>query len=1087
MKALTVYKASAGSGKTFRLAVEYIKLLIDNPVSFRGILAVTFTNKATEEMKLRILSQLYGIWKKLPESDSYIKEVCRDLDISENTAGRKAGMALNHLIHNYHYFRVETIDSFFQSILRNLARELDLTANLKIGLNDVQVEEQAVDQLIESLDTTSEMLKWLINYIFSNINENKSWNVIGQIKNFGRTIFSDKYKTAGDSLTKAVSMPGFFDDYVRQIRSIRNSAAARMAKYADEFEAETERAGLTVTSYSGGKNGIGSYFNKIKGKDFSDSKCKNMTLERCLADSANWAAKSSPNRNVIIALADSKLMKLLHDAEKDRPGQWKLYVSADCTLRHLDKLRLLNAIEVMVRRLNDEADRFLLSDTQYLLHALIKDNDSPFIFEKAGCQLEHIMIDEFQDTSVVQWKNFKVLLTECMSRGTDNDAVVRNLIVGDVKQSIYRWRSGDWRLLNNIEQQFACPETSIDIKTLQTNFRSEKNLIEFNNKFFELAASREYEKELEVNDQAIANEIITAYGDVCQKPRDGIGQGGLVRITLLPADNYATNMLTHIKATLQELVAAGVSANRIAIIIRYNRHIPFIADYLAEECPGIKLVSDDAFRFDASFAVNIIILAVRLLAHPEDITAKAALAVTYRKKILGFDDVDSTLSSMAGERLDSLLPAVFVEQFVDLSRQPLLEAVENIYMMFGLNNVEGQGAYISAFIDQVSDFVNNTAGDMAAFIKEWDASLCSKTVQSDEIDGVRLISIHKSKGLEFDNVIIPFCDWAIESGDTTLWCRPGESPFNLIPIIPIDYSKKLLDTIYAPFYRDEHIQNNVDNLNLLYVAFTRAGRNLFVLGRREAPKGALGCRSELIARILPDIQTTLKDATLTEGYDNDKGCLTLQYGSLSVPTKNKIKADVSANVFMQPVIPIKIKVDSAPLTVSFKQSNSSRDFIEKSDNAEENNKYIKTGKVLHHLLSNINTINDVETVLARFVSEGILYGDGIEPDKLHKLLLSRFTNSRAAEWFLPKWKVNNECSILSINHETGKLMERRPDRVITDNETTIVIDFKFARPRQQYYEQVKEYMQLLKNMGCKTVKGYLWFVYTDIIEEVVLS
>ena len=209
MKALTVYKASAGSGKTFRLAVEYIKLLIDNPVSFRGILAVTFTNKATEEMKLRILSQLYGIWKKLPESDSYIKEVCRDLDISENTAGRKAGMALNHLIHNYHYFRVETIDSFFQSILRNLARELDLTANLKIGLNDVQVEEQAVDQLIESLDTTSEMLKWLINYIFSNINENKSWNVIGQIKNFGRTIFSDKYKTAGDSLTKAVSMPGF--------------------------------------------------------------------------------------------------------------------------------------------------------------------------------------------------------------------------------------------------------------------------------------------------------------------------------------------------------------------------------------------------------------------------------------------------------------------------------------------------------------------------------------------------------------------------------------------------------------------------------------------------------------------------------------------------------------------------------------------------------------------------------------------------------------------------------------------------------------------------------------------------------------
>lgn len=224
MKPLTVYKASAGSGKTFTLAVEYIKLLIDNPLCFKNILAVTFTNKATEEMKLRILSQLYGIWKMLPDSRVYMKAVCEGLSIDERKASKQAGLALNYLIHNYHYFRVETIDSFFQSILRNLARELDLTANLKIGLNDIQIEEEAVDQLIESLDSTSIMLEWLISYIFSNISENKSWNVIGQVKNFGRTIFRDFYKTIGEELSATISQNDFFKNYTDCLKTIQTNA-----------------------------------------------------------------------------------------------------------------------------------------------------------------------------------------------------------------------------------------------------------------------------------------------------------------------------------------------------------------------------------------------------------------------------------------------------------------------------------------------------------------------------------------------------------------------------------------------------------------------------------------------------------------------------------------------------------------------------------------------------------------------------------------------------------------------------------------------------------------------------------------------
>ena len=228
MKPLTVYKASAGSGKTFTLAVEYIKLLIDDPYCFKNILAVTFTNKATEEMKLRILSQLYGIWKHLPDSASYTNAVCGSLGITAAQASRQAGTALVNLVHNYHYFRVETIDSFFQSILRNLARELDLTANLKIGLNDIQVEEKAVDKLIDELDTSSAILQWLISYIFSNINQDKSWNVIGQIKSFGKTIFKDFYRDASKELNNTVAKQDFFNDYTRKINAIKANARKRM-------------------------------------------------------------------------------------------------------------------------------------------------------------------------------------------------------------------------------------------------------------------------------------------------------------------------------------------------------------------------------------------------------------------------------------------------------------------------------------------------------------------------------------------------------------------------------------------------------------------------------------------------------------------------------------------------------------------------------------------------------------------------------------------------------------------------------------------------------------------------------------------
>jgi len=1079
MKPLTVYKASAGSGKTFRLATEYIKLLIRDPQSFRGILAVTFTNKATEEMKLRILSQLYGIWKQLPDSEHYIREVTEGLDVMREMAAQRAGMALSHLIHNYNYFQVETIDAFFQTVLRNLAREMDLTANLRIELNDWQVEEQAVDAIIESLNEKSVMLRWLINYIETNIDDNKSWNVIGQIKTFGRTIFKEYYKTASKVLNDRTSQKDFFGNYVSGLRAVKAEAKKRMETYADEFEHATAEAGLSSDSYSGKQRGISSYFRKLKSEDFSDANCLNTTVAKCLENADNWASKTSPERATIVALAERTLVNLLRNAEDERPKQWKLYLSADVTLRHLDKLRLLDSIESKVRKLNSDANRFLLSDTQYLLHTLIKGSDSPFIFEKIGSRLEHVMIDEFQDTSRTQWQNFKILLQECMSHAADDRDTVRNLIVGDVKQSIYRWRSGDWRLLNNIKEQFTASDTNLDIRSLRVNHRSERNIIEFNNTFFTIAARLESEMEKELTGSS-HSELTTAYEDVCQDIPDGKPSQGYVRITMFDREEYDETMLDSIIDTVDRLVASGVMLSDIAILIRYNKHIPTIAGHFMMRKPEYKIVSDEAFRLDASMAITTIMQALRVLNNPDDMLSKAALAIIYQRKILHNNVSESDILHIgdADNALDGFLPNGFVNGRDALLKKPLYDIIEEIYELFDLKNIEDQGAYLCAFYDNVMSFISENAGNLDSFIREWDEKLCSKNIQSDDNDGIRLISIHKSKGLEFDNVIIPYCDWMLENTrGMTIWCAPTVEPFNQLPVVPVDYSKKLTETIYSDDYKNEYLQNTVDNLNLLYVAFTRARRNLFVMGAKDGTR----TRSALLNASLPEINKRLKGSLLTEGSGAGDPTV-FEFGSLI--TNKKEKETASDNVFNSIVVKKHIPFCTFKMSVEFKQSNKSHDFIENNDAENEQKTYIKMGSILHNLFSKIRTTADIDMVLRQLEFEGVLYDNDITAERMRETLAKRLQDKRVADWFSPRWTLFNECSILFIDPVSGNMTERRPDRVITDGNEMKVIDFKFGHPRIEYKDQVRQYMNLLESMGYANVSGYLWFVYTNEIIEV---
>ena len=1070
IKPLTVYKASAGSGKTFTLATEYIRLLVENPQSYRNILAVTFTNKATEEMKMRILSQLYGIWKQLPESNNYLKNIQEKTGLEPNVISERAGLSLNNLTHNYNYFRVETIDTFFQSVLRNMARELDLTTNLRIGLNDYQVEELAVDQLIEDLTTTDVMLQWILKYIMENISDDKSWNVIAQIKKFGQNIFKDYYKEVSITLEQKMGEAGFFENYTTCLRDLRKAAEEYMKEIGESFFDTLEGEGLNVDDLSSKQRGIASFFNKLRKGTF-DPSIITTTVANHLENIEKWCPKTNPRRDVVLQVVESSLIQILKCAVEAQEKQWKIFQSSNLTLRHLNQLRLLSSIEKKVREINETENRFLLSDTQQLLHSLIDGSDSPFIFEKIGTQLQHVMIDEFQDTSTIQWQNFKVLLAETMSHEDGS-----NLIVGDVKQSIYRWRSGDWRLLNGIENQFN--SMLMEIKSLSTNYRSTRNVIDFNNTFFRHAAKVEYQalEELECDER---EQLEKAYADVEQKVPDDKKDEGRVTIELLPNNEYQESVLEHTVEYVRELIDAGVSQKDIAILVRYNNHIPLIAQYFLENLPEVSIVSDEAFRLEASSAVCLMIQALHLLLHPDDQLTKAAIVKTWLCTVQGKELTDDQFM-IAGNNLDEYLPEAYIGHFDELLTLPLYELAEKIYSIFQLHLLEGQGAYLCAFYDHLANYVNENTTDIQSFLTEWEENLSKKTIQSDETNGIRLISIHKSKGLEFDHVIIPYCDWTLEKySDNIIWCKPNEAPFNDLPIVPIDYSPKMMGSIYEKEYLHEHLQNTVDNLNLLYVAFTRAAKSLYVVGKR----GAKNSRSALIELCLPLVAESMPEAQL-EGMENNEAAIVFEYGTCQtsqpeLPSQNNEKE--SSNPFLQKSEAISVSIRTYDSKVNFRQSNRSRDFIEGED-IDQQRRYIQAGSILHEIFSTIQTEKDIPEALQRLQFEGILYDEEMTAERITSMLRKRLSDPRVASWFSPRWTLFNECTILSV--EDGEVHEHRPDRVITDGDEWIVVDFKFGHPDPEYHTQVRRYMDLLSSMGHQNIKGYLWYVYSNKIEEV---
>lgn len=1071
---LLVYKASAGSGKTFTLAVEYIKHLILNPRAYRQILAVTFTNKATAEMKERILQQLYGIWVSDPASSPYLNRIREDLqrkNLPEDDIRLAAGTALQYMLHDYSRFRVETIDSFFQSVMRNLARELELSPNLNIELNNTEVLSDAVDSLIEKLTPSSPVLAWLLDYINERIADDKRWNVSNEIKRFGWNIFDEGYIEQGEGLRQQLKDPNTIKLYRNELREMETEALEQMKGFYDQFIGELEAHALIPEDLKGGARGIGSYFRKLRDGRLSDKDTVNATLKNSLDDAKNWATKTSAQKNDIIRLAETSLLPLLQDAETFRPRNNKIVNSCRLSLQHLNKLQLLAHIDEEVRELNREHNRFLLSDTNALLHNLVRDGDSSFVFEKIGANIRNVMIDEFQDTSRMQWDNFKILLLEGLSQGADS------LIVGDVKQSIYRWRNGDWGILNALGTKDASFPFPVRVETLKTNRRSETNVIRFNNNLF--TAAVEYLNILHLKElQEDCHPLQRAYADVAQEsPRTEAK--GYIKATFLEPDeehDYTELTIISLGEEVQRLLEAGVKLNDITILVRKNKNIPPIADYF-DKTMHLSVVSDEAFRLDASQAICMLIDALRYLSNPEDKVACASLMMNYE---LGIKKQGSDWDSLLTTKPEEALPEAFVTDMETLRLMPLYELLEELFSLFEMKRIEEQDAYLFSFFDAVTEYLQNNSSDLDAFIRYWNETLCNKTIPSGEMDGIRILSIHKSKGLEFHTVLIPFCDWKLENetNNQLIWCSPTEAPFSTLDIVPVNYSSTMAESVYRQNYLDERLQLWVDNLNLLYVAFTRAGKNLIFWCK----KGQKGTMSELLANALPQVAAREGDENWNEEepYESGELCPS-KYTETDGRLPEARKA--SANRLAQKPDKLPVHMESMRHDIEFRQSNRSTDFIQGVDEEESDNRFINRGRLLHTLFSAIETEEDIDNAIDQLVFEGII-GKPETEERIRELTHHAFSLPQVQDWYSGSWYLFNECDI--IWQERGELRTRRPDRVMMRGNEIVVIDFKFGKQNKKYNKQVQGYMQLLTRMGYlkENIEGYLWYVEEDLIEKV---
>lgn len=1039
---LTIIKASAGSGKTYRIAFEYIRILLQNPGSFKNILAVTFTNKATAEMKSRIVQNLKLITQNNKHVEILTKDLSKATGLSTTEIQKSTSVILQNILHEYQNFTITTIDHFFQKIIRALTRELNIGGGYTIQLDHSAIIDEAIQNLLNDVKPDSELMNVLIDFIDSQMDNEKSWNIQYQLTGFTNQLFREQVRhyfiKNNNTLTSGNSHKETLVDINKHINSFKNE----LLKVNTQFDELKDKAKIEEDDFAGkSRNPLLSALKHITNKKYE----KIPEILPKIKDIEDWGHPKSHNRAIVDSL-QPQLNQIVEQLETIYKSQYLIYLEAGAVLPNFYQHALASHIMKKVTEVLLNQNLFMLSDAPIVLSLLTGNSDTPFIYEKTGHRYRHFMIDEFQDTSELQWQNFRPLINESLANNNKG-----NYIVGDVKQAIYRWRNGDWSLLHKkVAQEIPNCET----ETLNNNYRSKENVVDYNNFLFK-TATIDIAKELDDLQKA---ELTQMYSDVEQTIPEQIKEkrhGGYVFAQAIDGDkvaNFKTAALDAMTIQIRRLQEEFHQTD-ICVLVRKNDEVSLVASHLIKN--NFSIISSGSLALQNSNLIRLIINTFRYIVM-QDAFYLAAIKHEFLKQ------TNTDLHTIFAESTTDFLPEDFVQQTHKIAKLAPLQAITRIVELLKLKEkYTNQDVFLSKFYNEVKKVSTTQGSNLKTIIDWWETEGSEKNVEVSETDpsSIQIITLHKSKGLQFKNVVIPFAQWSPPNVPGTLWIE-GEH-FNIATLrngyYPVNLKKEHQKcTNLASFYNDETFANIVDQFNMLYVATTRAEDNLFIFYWDKPDK------NDVSAWIKHAINTQIENPTITNGHCPSNGIF--EVGQLE-----HVENKASSEEQNKKNIPITIDFNSE---LQLKIKSNLYEFTHETDYTITQT---SKGSLLHRIFEQIRTVSDIEKAVMKHVARGVL-----TPDEGKTLILKITTlldHPTVSQWFKPENTIMAEAEII-----VPKAGNRRPDRIVITKDETIVIDYKFGKTNEaKHTKQVSEYMNLLSQIGYKNITGYVWYPFKQEI------
>lgn len=1096
-KTLNIYRASAGSGKTHLLTGFYLKLLFINDLlpethsgemKFSEVLAVTFTNKATAEMKERIIKELH-LLSTNPLKSHYWDDLAPTYNsqgkaTDEETARRikvKATGLLIQVLNEYSQFNISTIDSFFQKIVRSFARELNIPGNYEVELDANRVLDAAMSNFLDKLNSKEapELFEWMMNFSQKRMDEGSGWDFRSELQKLAQKVLSsEEYHSHSEAIRQFTSDKKQLTAYANMLDKIIKEWRDSIKKLAEQGRKILSDNGLTEKDMKWSGAGTISVFDKILADDYS------MPGTR-FTDGVENPESIFKIKSPAQALLD-QMQQVMRDIMDMMTGTAYCYYQTALMIRvHFYELGILANIDKELTEYCNDENVMLLSSTTEMLSRLIKDDDAPFIYEKTGTRVHSFMIDEFQDTSGMQWGNFKPLISNALADG------YQNLIVGDVKQSIYRWRGGDWNLLDSEINSFEAPVQYQDTTSLTTNRRSLPAIVNFNNDFFPHLAAK-----LDV--MIGSTRISRIYSDVKQSlPAERLAPDaphGLLKIDFLhPTDADGNeiskptkdDLIEEAKRRLPEVIIElernGYEAKDIAILCRKNSECKWAAEALLNykhehpECPYcLDIISNEALLIASRPSVQAVVNLMRHLLTP-DSPILATVAWSSFFQLSGHTTEESLSRYFQLKEKERLFHP-------ELAHRPLYEMTEELIGYLPEEARLRDAPFLQAFRDVVLDYTSKQSADISGFLNWWDQTGVKRSISTpDGQNAIMIMSVHKSKGLGMPAIVMPFATWAMDmepNADDLIWCEPKQGPFAQNILLPLPLKKDLEVTIFKDDYLAEREKAVIDNVNTAYVAFTRAKQAMVILAPPATPNGTdlkdwLGkyCAEQAAAQKYAgegtDGNANIQAETDTEGLSvgpwlpaEEFEAIDARHCKRIAEEKNQEQQDKasSAKVENHALPKITILHDPAKPDVTAKER----------------------GTYIHLALQQIITADSAEQIISDLYMRGDIDPEVIAEEEMQATIAHLLSLPKVHSWFTPNLQVLNEIGMMNSQ---GKL--QRADRVVIAPDGTLtVIDYKTGQDHNDYRSQVSSYMKTFRSMGFTKVEGYLLFIKDEKIVKV---